>query len=103
MRLQVLHIPGCPNADLLTTRLVDLVCGRVPVEEKVIQDQSQATAWGMHGSPTLLIDGVDPFASGDLPAVLACRLYRDHHGAPIGAPTVPQLRTALSSKGVNHD
>jgi hypothetical protein len=49
----------------------------------------------MTGSPTLLIDGHDPFAEPGSAASLSCRLYRDESGRIVGAPSVAQLRRAL--------
>jgi len=49
----------------------------------------------MHGSPTLLIDGVDPFAEPGQPPSLSCRLYRDDDGRTSGAPSAGQLRHAI--------
>jgi hypothetical protein len=49
----------------------------------------------MHGSPTLLIGGVDPFAEPGQPPSMSCRLYRDGDGQVTGAPTIGQLRQAL--------
>jgi hypothetical protein len=57
----------------------------------------------MHGSPTVLVDGADPFAaqSGSageqLPSV-SCRLY-DNGGVLEGAPSVAELRAALKPRG----
>jgi hypothetical protein len=49
----------------------------------------------MHGSPTLLVDGADPFAApGQVPS-LSCRLYRDESGRAEGAPSVDALRRAI--------
>ena len=46
------------------------------------------------GSPTVLIDGQDPFASpGQWPS-LACRIYQNPNG-PSGIPDLRQLRQAL--------
>jgi hypothetical protein len=64
MQLTVLAVPGCPNAPVLGDRLAAVVDGRagVWVSHRVISDEGEAARWGMHGSPTLLIDGSDPFA-----------------------------------------
>ena len=103
MKLQVLHVPGCPNTPVLVARLRDVLAGRrdVLVEEHVITDEAQAAAWGMTGSPTLLVDGVDPFRVAGTAPSLSCRLYRDadrdgdlSRGAD-GAPSIAALRTAL--------
>ena len=49
----------------------------------------------MAGSPTLLINGADPFAvPGQVPG-LSCRLYRDAAGRLAGAPSLEDLRRAL--------
>jgi hypothetical protein len=95
MRLQVLHVPGCPGAVTLTARLAQLVSGRTEVEQLVVHDLDQAEILQMTGSPTLLIDGVDPFAVAGLPPGLSCRLYRDENGSVSGAPSLAQLRAAL--------
>ena len=53
-----------------------------------------AERYKFRGSPTLLIDGVDPFADLDAPIGLSCRLYKTEHGYS-GAPTLDQLRAVL--------
>jgi hypothetical protein len=60
---------------------------------------AEAARWGMRGSPTLLVDGADPFAApGGGPAV-ACRLYRGEDGRLDGSPTVEALRRVLEQAG----
>jgi hypothetical protein len=99
MRLQVLHVPDCPNTGVLTARLDGLLTGRddVVVEHEVIRDEREAAARCMTGSPTLLLDGIDPFSAGR-PSSMSCRVYLDESGAVVGAPSVAQLREALASK-----
>jgi predicted DsbA family dithiol-disulfide isomerase len=97
MELTVLAVPDCPNAPVLEHRLAEARAGRpgVTVRRRVITDVAEAARWGMHGSPTLLVNGHDPFAApGGAPAV-ACRLYRGQDGRLEGAPTVEALRQAL--------
>ena len=81
MRLVVLHVPGCPNAPTLAARVAELVAGRARVEQRVVHDYGEAAALGMRGSPTLLVDGIDPFARADQRPRLSGRLYRDEAGA----------------------
>jgi hypothetical protein len=97
MQLTVLAVPGCPNAPVLGDRLAAAVDGRagVSVSHQVISDEGEAARWGMHGSPTLLIDGVDPFAEPGQPPSMSCQLYRDENGQLSGAPSVGQLRQAI--------
>ena len=97
MTLEILHVPGCPGADLLEDRLAGLLaaCPRHRVTRRVVTSQVDAERAGMTGSPTLLADGTDPFARpGDFPSV-SCRLYPDEHGRPRPAPSSAQLRAAL--------
>ena len=98
MRLQVLHVPDCPNARLLSSRLSRLLAGRpdIAVEDRVICDERDAAGWGMTGSPTLLIDGVDPFAVPGLLPSISCRLYAGETGPLTGTPSVAQLRRVLA-------
>jgi hypothetical protein len=98
MTVTVLHVPDCPGAAVLRDRLV-LVLGdalSAQVTWQVITDEDQARRYGMTGSPTLLIDGTDPFdQSGQQPS-LSCRLYRDDDGTLGPAPSTAQLRTGVS-------
>jgi len=97
MHLTVLVRPDCPNAPVLKDRLAGVLDGRadVSVSHEVISDEADASSWGMHGSPTLLIDGVDPFAEpGQLPS-LSCRLYRADDGQVSGAPSASQLQQVI--------
>ncbi|MER6604180.1 organomercurial lyase [Streptomyces rubiginosohelvolus] len=97
MRITVLTVPECPNAPLAVERVTAALAGRqAEVELVEVRDQAQAAEWGMNGSPTILLDGVDPFApEGAVPSV-SCRLYRDDGGAVAGAPSVAALRAALT-------
>lgn len=94
----VLSVPDCPNAPLLMDRLRQVLAGRseVTVVSRVVADQAGAERGGMHGSPTLLIDGVDPFAAADQPCSLSCRLYRHPGGYVDGAPSLAELRVVVA-------
>lgn len=98
MRLEILQVPDCPNVAVLQRRLEQALAGEtteVKLVHRVIDDPQDATAAEMVGSPTLLVDGRDPFALAGQPPSLSCRLYRDDHGALAGAPSVAALRDAL--------
>jgi len=64
------------------------------VEEVEVATHEDAQRLGMHGSPTILVNGSDPFPSEDDPSV-ACRLYRTADGVE-GAPSVAELVEVLS-------
>jgi hypothetical protein len=97
MHLTVLAVPGCPNAPVLRDRLAAVLDGRagVSVSQQVVSDEGEAARWGMRGSPTLLIDGVDPFAEPGQAPSTSCRLYRDENGQTSGAPSAGQFRQAI--------
>lgn len=102
MELTVLAVPDCPNAPLLEQRLAVLLTGRpgIRLSRQVVGSDVEAARLGMHGSPTLLIDGSDPFpVPGQAPA-LACRLYPSDTGGVDGAPSVAELRRVLSEAGL---
>lgn len=93
--LEVLHVPACPNLAPLVEHLRE-VTDR-PVTTREISDAAEASVAGMSGSPTLLINGRDPFPAPTLQgggSGVSCRIYRDEHGHVVAAPSVEQLRAA---------
>lgn len=87
---------GCPNWQIAKERiehaLVDLGQSRTLRLERV-ETPAQADEVGFRGSPTVLIDGRDPFpATG--PTGLSCRIYRTDDGME-GAPSIDQLIAAF--------
>ena len=67
----------------------------VTVSRHVIADEAEAASRGMHGSPTILINGADPFAEPGQPASMSCRLDRGSDGRISGLPSAGQLRQAI--------
>ncbi|MEU4710906.1 organomercurial lyase [Nocardia salmonicida] len=100
MKLEILQVPDCPNVSVLEERIREAIGSElveVDIVHRVLDTASDAAAAGMTGSPTLLVDGKDPFAvPGQAPSV-SCRLYRSEIGAVSGAPSVVALRGALHS------
>lgn len=97
VEIDLLYCPNCPNRMLARGRLVAALArtNRVAViREREVPSGEEAERLGMRGSPTILIQGRDPFADGAAAAGLACRLYRTETGYG-GAPTVEQLIEAL--------
>ena len=103
MQVTVLGVPGCPHVPVLDERLAEALDGlpAVTVSRQVIVTEDEAARSGMHGSPTILIDGIDPFAEPGQPDSVSCRLYRGSDGRADGAPSVSQLRAALSTAAAN--
>ncbi|MBC7292449.1 MAG: thioredoxin family protein [Actinotalea sp.] len=99
MRVTLLHVEGCPSRDVAEGRLREAlaVLGYdVQVEAVLVGTPQEADAWGFHGSPSVLVDGRDPFAAEGAAVGLSCRLYPTPDGLR-GSPTVDQLVEALRS------
>jgi hypothetical protein len=96
VRIEILYVTGCPNLAVARARVEEALEDSglsALVEEVEIVTQADAERFGMHGSPTILMDGHDPFRLTGEPS-LACRLYRTA-GAVDGAPTVAELVEVL--------
>lgn len=97
MRVTIQYFDGCPHWRTLDERLRRLASElTLDIEQEIVGTPEAADAAGFRGSPTLLVDGVDPFASGDEPVGLSCRVYVTPDG-PAGAPTLDQLREVLNA------
>ncbi|MBT8200443.1 MAG: thioredoxin family protein [Acidimicrobiia bacterium] len=98
MNVIIQHFNGCPNW-LEAVENVEQAIERGGLESEVqlqlITSPEQAEALGFRGSPTILIDGRDPFADSNAPVGLSCRIYQTPQG-PAGSPTVGQLTAVLS-------
>ena len=68
----------------------------VSITYQLIDTTEAAAEAGFRGSPTVLIDGTDPFAEPDAPVGLSCRVYRTADGY-VGSPTLDQLRDAVAA------
>ncbi|WP_151478530.1 thioredoxin domain-containing protein [Streptomyces albicerus] len=100
IRITVLAVPGCPNVPVVRERIAAAREGHaVAVEFVEVSDEATATRWHMTGSPTLLLDGVDPFAVPGAGPSLSCRLYRHTDGTTDGAPSEADLRRVLAASG----
>ena len=97
--VRLLYFDDCPNWRVAEARLREALAGIGADPDAVIYQQvttvEQAAALGFRGSPTILVDGTDPFADPDAPTGLACRIYRTAAGAQ-PAPTVEQLQAVLA-------
>ncbi len=97
--VRLLYFEDCPNWRVAEARLKEALISVGADPDAVMYEQvssvEQAEALGFRGSPTILVDGSDPFADPDAPAGLACRIYRTSAGSH-PAPTVEQLRAVLA-------
>lgn len=65
MEIELLVVPDCPHEDavaiLLCKALEHLAMPPLKIRTTVIDTQQEAEARDFVGSPTILIDGIDPF------------------------------------------
>ncbi|MHB1709919.1 MAG: thioredoxin family protein [Acidimicrobiales bacterium] len=77
MNVTILYIEDCPNLEPLMAELNDLLAERtdVTVATTIVRTDDEALRLGFHGSPTVLVDGHDPFPAPSEPVGLSCRQY----------------------------
>jgi hypothetical protein len=99
MKITIQYFDGCPHWKLADQRVRMVLHGLsrsdVKLEYQLIDSPQTAERVGFHGSPTILIDGRDPFVSGAEPIGMTCRVYRSDTG-PQGAPSVAELQRLFS-------
>lgn len=99
MHVQLLYFHGCPHRVVAQQRLRSALAtiGRrdQAVELVLVETSADAERLGFIGSPTLVVDGRDPFAKGGEHSALACRVYSTRWGQA-GSPSVEQLVEVLS-------
>jgi hypothetical protein len=96
--IEVRFVEGCPHLPVIRERLARALesVGRPDVEVRLqaVHTAQEAAKLGFTGSPTILIDGCDPFPQHHAVAALSCRLYPTAQGTA-GSPSVEQLTAAL--------
>ena len=97
------YFDGCPNWETTDRHLATLLAEglKAIVAYEPIDSHQAAVERGFRGSPTVLIDGVDPFTDRRLLIGLTCRLYQTESGLA-GSPTLDQLREAIASALTNN-
>lgn len=96
MDITLVYFDDCPNWKIADQRLATIAAddADVSVRHHRVETLEEAERLGFHGSPSILVDGVDAFAEPGAGVGLACRVYRTPDGLA-GAPTLEQLRGAL--------
>jgi hypothetical protein len=96
MDVSLLYFDDCPNWKVADHRLAVIAAERpdVVVRRHRVETMEEAERLGFHGSPSILVNGVDVFAEPGAGVGLSCRVYRTSDGLA-GAPTMEQLRVAL--------
>ncbi|MCC2275252.1 DsbA family protein [Streptomyces sp. ET3-23] len=100
MEIEILVVPDCPHeapaAEQIRRALGEAGLYDITITTRVVTDQAEAERIGFTGSPTILIDGHDPFAEPGRPAGLTCRVYATPNGLE-GVPGLSHLREALTA------
>jgi hypothetical protein len=98
-RVELRWWAGCPSTHSalseLREALNDLGMADVEVEMHEIRSDDEAGEASFHGSPTVLIDGIDCVDASDEPTGLCCRVYRRRDGRIGPTPDPEDLRAAL--------
>jgi hypothetical protein len=97
MDITLLYFDDCPNWKVADERLSAIAAERADIRmsRHLVGTATEAERTRFHGSPSILVDGVDVFAEPGSEVGLSCRRYL----TPVvyqGAPTLDQLRVALA-------
>lgn len=95
MEITVLYVEDCPNLAPLLAGLEELLAGRhdTVVTTRLVTGDSLVGEPSFHGSPTVLVDGRDPFPHAVVSGP-ACRSYVNG-GSVTGRPGRAELAAAL--------
>jgi hypothetical protein len=98
MDVSLLYFDGCPNHHA-TLELLEALLDESGWDGTVrlvnVESSERAEELNFRGSPTVLLDSVDPFLDGDAPVGLSCRIYPTADGYR-GTPPEPELRAAIA-------
>ena len=97
MNVTLQYFDSCPHWKIADQRLRDVISSNeldVDLAYQLVESAEEAERFGFHGSPSILIDGVDPFANEDTQVGYACRVYSTDTG-DVGSPSIEQIAVAL--------
>lgn len=96
MKVELRYFDGYPNWQRTDYRLMTLQAELgFSLTRRLVETPEESERLGFRGSPTIQVDGIDPFAVGDERIGLACRIYMTPAG-PSGSPTAEDLRKAVT-------
>lgn len=100
MKVTLQYFDGCPNWKEAEAHIGALRAEgfELDLARQLIDTHELAEEHGFRGSPTIIIDGIDPFTDPDAPVGLSCRVYKTDTGYA-GSPSLDQLRAAISGVG----
>ena len=104
VRATIQYFDGCPSWEDARSNLEAAareVGADLDVSLQRVETDEDAERLRFVGSPTILLDGRDPFAGAGAQPALACRVYATPEGLA-GSPTVAQLIAALRASPQVH-
>lgn len=99
MDVSLMYCDGCPSYETTLedlSSIADEIGWDGTIDMILIGSDEEAARTGFRGSPTVLVNGIDPFFDADAPLGLACRLYVTESGLR-GTPSRSMLLEALRS------
>ncbi len=99
MNIQLLYFDDCPSYQTALRLLQETLsaAGRSdPIELIEVKSESDVQRWKFIGSPTIRIDGIDPFDHGTSNIGMECRVYNTPDGL-LGWPTKSMLDKVLKN------
>jgi hypothetical protein len=97
VNIEIRYFDDCPNWKLVRgsiNEITEEIGLDAEVVLTIVDTPEMAERLSFRGSPTVVIDGTDPWDNPDAPIGLSCRVYRTEEGFS-GSPTTAQLRDAL--------
>jgi len=91
------YFDGCPNWQDMERDVraaAERIGADLHIDLQKIETQEDAEALSFRGSPTIVLDGQDPFSEPGAPVGLTCRVYNDGDRFS-GSPGVAALEDAL--------
>jgi hypothetical protein len=102
MDVRLRYFDGCPNWRTAEERLREALGSfsegaGVKITLERVESEQEAQTLRFQGSPTILLDGRDPFPAEESGFGLTCRVYRTEAGIE-GSPSLAQLRMAVADQ-----
>ncbi len=93
VEITIQYFDGCPNWKAAQVAVLR-AAPAANITLQPVESADEAQRLGFRGSPTILVDGRDPWADSDAPVGLSCRVFQTDSGLA-GLPSDAQLAKVL--------